>query len=126
MLPLLNNMLYSHNNKMRRGAVEQLIRLVELLRPDDRGDYILKFILSLAHEEDDAQARSAALNILHHLAPHLNSEIVEVFIVPEIKSLSIDEVDDIRRNVASNLMNVCDQVSKEVFVRDISHLEEVV
>ena len=56
MLPLLNNMLYSHNNKMRRGAVEQLIRLVELLRPDDRGDYILKFILSLAHEEDDAQA----------------------------------------------------------------------
>ena len=53
------------------------------------------------------------------LAPHLESQIVEVFIVPEIKSMSIEESEEVRRNVAANLMNVCEKVSKEVFSREL-------
>ena len=55
-LPLLNDMLYDYNKKVRLTAINSLINLVELLKPDDRGDYILQFILKLAHEEDDIQA----------------------------------------------------------------------
>ena len=52
-LPMLNDMLYDYNKKVWTNAIQSLVNLVELLKPDDRGDYILQFILKLAHEEDD-------------------------------------------------------------------------
>jgi hypothetical protein len=62
----------------------------DYLTPTDRGDYILKFILQLAHEENDEVARATSLQILNKLAVCLNQELCEVFIVKEVKSLAID------------------------------------
>jgi hypothetical protein len=52
------------NQKVRRAAVLSLVKFSELLSEQDRGDYILKFILSLSHEYEDEQARTSALEIL--------------------------------------------------------------
>jgi len=60
------------------------------LTPLDRGDYILKFILSLAHEDDNEIARATSLQILNKLAVYLSQEFCEGYIVKEIKSLALD------------------------------------
>lgn len=64
MMPILNEFLYDMNQKVRRAAVLSLVKFSELLSEQDRGDYILKFILSLSHEYEDEQARTSALEIL--------------------------------------------------------------
>ena len=71
-LPLIEELLYDLNSKVRRATVRTLVLFVELLTPEDRGDHILRFILKLAHEYDDEVARNTALEILNQVAPHLD------------------------------------------------------
>lgn len=119
MVPTLNEFLYDKSEKVKKKAVKALVEFCDLLTPDDRGDYILKFMLELAHEEDDEKARITALQILNKVAGKLDSELCEKFIVKEIKSLSIDPFPLVRKSVASNLSNVCKSINRECFLQEI-------
>lgn len=44
--------------KVREASIKQLIKIVEILSIQDRGDHILKFILKLSHEDDNEVART--------------------------------------------------------------------
>ena len=119
MVPILNEFLYDKSDKVKRKSVKALIDFCDLLTPDDRGNYILKFMLELAHTEDDEKARVTALKILNQVAGKLDSELCEKFIVKEIKSLAIDPFPLVRKNVAANLSNVCRMINRECFLNEI-------
>ena len=119
MVPILNEWLYDRADKVKRKAVKGLVEFWDLLTPNDRGDYILKFMLELAHEEDDEKARVTALQILNKVAGKLDNELCEKFVVKEIKSLAIDPYELVRKNVAANLNNVCKMVNREWFLQEI-------
>lgn len=119
MVPILNEFMYDKSDKVKRKAVKALVEFVDLLTPDDRGNYILKFMLELAHEEADEKARVTALKILNQVAGKLDSELCEKFIVKEIKSLAIDPFPLVRKNVAANLSNVCKSINREWFLNEI-------
>jgi hypothetical protein len=76
-------------------------------------------MLELAHEEDDEKARVTALKILNQVAGKLDEELCEKFIVKEIKSLAIDPYPLVRKNVASNLNNVCQSIGRDCFLNEI-------
>lgn len=118
-LPLLNELLYDKNEKVKKKTVKTLVNFCELLSQQDRGDYILKFILQLAHEEDDEKARVTALQILNKVAGKLEVELCEKFIVKEIRSLAIDPFPLVRKNVAANLNNVWKSITREWFLEEI-------
>ena len=119
MVPILNEFLYDKSEKVKRKAVKALVEFWDLLTPEDRGDYILKFMLELAHEEDDEKVRITALRILNQVAGKLDAELWEKFIVKEIKSLAIDPFPQVRKNVASNLTNVCKSINRDWFLNEI-------
>jgi hypothetical protein len=75
MVPILNEFLYDKSDKVKKKAVKALVEFCDLLTPTDRGDYILKFMLELAHEEDNEKARVTALQILNKVAGKLDSEL---------------------------------------------------
>jgi len=45
--------MYDQSQEVREKAIQSLLNFCDYLNPTDRGDYVLKFILQLAHEEDD-------------------------------------------------------------------------
>lgn len=118
-VPILNDFLYDKNEKVKKKAVKALVEFWDKLTPDDRGDYILKFMLELAHEEKDDKARVSALRILNKVAGKLDVELCEKFIVKEIKSLAIDPSWLVRKSVASNLNNVCKSITRDWFLQEI-------
>lgn len=118
-VPILNEFLYDKSEKVKKKAVKALVEFCDLLTPQDRGDYILKFMLELAHEEDDERARVTALQILNKVAGKLDVELCEKFIVKEIKSLAIDPFPLVRKSVASNLSNVCKSITRDWFLHEI-------
>lgn len=118
-LPLLEESLYDQLPKVREASVKQVVKIVELLTPNDWGDHILKFILKLSHENDSEIHWNQALELLNKLAPSLDNQIVEVFIVPEIKSLAIDESSSVWKSLASNLSKILPKIWKEIFSAEI-------
>lgn len=58
-------------------------------------DHIMKLTLKMAHD-DDEQNKVSALKILNELAPDMGQTVTECYIVPEIRSLGIDESSSVR------------------------------
>lgn len=63
--------------------------------------------------------RVSALKILNKFAQDMGQTLCECFIVPEVKSLGLDEVSHVRIAVAKNLINISKIVSFDFFQRQI-------
>mmetsp|Transcript_15410 Transcript_15410/g.10792 ORF Transcript_15410/g.10792 Transcript_15410/m.10792 type:complete len:109 (+) Transcript_15410:896-1222(+) len=72
----------------------------------------------MAHD-DNEQYRISALKMLNELSPDMGQLICESYIVPEIKSLAIDEQSIVRVTVARNLLNVSKNVSLDYFSQQL-------
>lgn len=71
-MPLLNDFIYDRIEFVRDKAIKILPDFCQSLNQDDRGNYILTFVLKLAHENDDENARASALKVLNKLAEFLD------------------------------------------------------
>ena len=74
----------------------------------------MKLTLRLAHDLEEGN-RISALKILNEFAQDMGQTLCECYIVPEVQSLSIDEVSKVRTEVARNLLNISRIVSFEFF-----------
>lgn len=78
----------------------------------------MKLTLKLAHDSDD-QNRISSLKILNGFAQDMGQTLCECFIVPEVKSLGMDEQSKVRTEVARNLLNISKIVSFDFFEQHI-------
>lgn len=76
----------------------------------------MNLTLKLAHDDIEMN-KVSALKILNELAPDMGQTLCECFIVPEVKSLGIDESSGVRMTVAKNLLNISKIVSLDFFSR---------
>jgi hypothetical protein len=67
-MPLINDFIYDKIDLIRDKTTKILVDFCDILKPDDRGTYILTFVLKLAHENEDENARASALKVLNQLA----------------------------------------------------------
>lgn len=74
----------------------------------------MNLTLKLAHD-DAEQNKVSALRILNELAPDMGQTLCECYIVPEIRSLGLDESSLVRMTVAKNLLNISTIVSLDYF-----------
>jgi hypothetical protein len=81
-------------------------------------DYVMNLTLKLAHD-DNENNRTSALKILNELAPDMGQTLCESYIVPEIKSLGLDESGVVRQTVAKNLLNTSKIISLDYFTAHI-------
>lgn len=116
-VPLLDQLLYDQKEEIRDKAIEVVVALRNVVE-QDVNDYIMQLTLRMAHD-DHEQYRVSALKMLNELSPDMGQLICESYIVPEIKSLAIDEQSIVRVTVARNLLNVSKNVSLDYFSQQI-------
>jgi len=74
----------------------------------------MNLTLKLAHDENEMN-RVSALKIMNELASDMGQMVCESFIVPEIRSLSIDESVLVRHAVVKNFLNASKVISVSAF-----------
>lgn len=78
----------------------------------------MNLTLRLAHDEKE-ENRVSALKIMNECSQDMGQTLAECYIVPEIKSLGMDEAIPVRMAVAKNLLNVSKIVSFDYFQQKI-------
>lgn len=121
--PLLDNLLYDPREPLRDKAIQILIDIRTVVQQKEN-DHILNLTLKLAHD-DDENNRMSALKMMNELAPDMGQVLCESYIVPEIRSLGLDEASQVRQAVAKNLMNTSKVVSMEYFTNHIFPLYDI-
>lgn len=114
---LIDELLYDAKDNVREKAIEILQNIRQVVQNDDK-EYIMKLTLKLAHDTDD-QNRISSLKILNGFAQDMGQTLCECFIVPEVKSLGMDEQSKVRTEVARNLLNISKIVSFDYFQQHI-------
>jgi hypothetical protein len=94
-----------------------LLDIRSVVQSNDK-EYIMKLTLKLAHDSEEAY-RIQALKILNEFAQDMGQTLCECFIVPEVKSLGMDEVSKVRIEVARNLLNISRIVSFDFFSQQV-------
>ena len=110
---LLDELLYDQKENVKERAIKILLDIRSVVQNDDK-EFIMKLTLKLAHDSDEGN-RISALKILNEMAQDMGQTLCECFIVPEVKSLGMDEVSKVRIEVARNLLNISKIVSFEFF-----------
>jgi len=110
---LLDELLYDPKEAVKDRAIQKLLEIRSVVQNEDK-EHIMKLTLKLAHDEDDLN-RISALKILNDFAQDMGQTLTECFIVPEVKSLGLDEVTNVRIAVAKNLLNISKIVSFDFF-----------
>ena len=69
LIPHLKELMLDQNNDIKDQACECLIKLSLMLDVAERGEHILTIIISFAHDDDDQEARTTALDLINNLSP---------------------------------------------------------
>ena len=110
---MLDEMLYDTRDVVRDKSI-QILTDIRIVVSQKENDYIMNLTLKLAHD-DNEQNKVSSLRILNELAPDMGQTLCECYIVPEIRSLGMDESSAVRQTVAKNLLNISKIVSLEYF-----------
>jgi hypothetical protein len=81
-------------------------------------DYIMNLTLKLAHDDKEVN-RVSSLKIMNELAVDMGQTLCECYIVPEVRSLSMDENVNVRQAVAKNFLNASKVISLQSFMHHI-------
>lgn len=114
---MLDELLYDKNEQVKDKAIDILLDIRTVVQNDDK-EHIMKLTLKLAHDADYMN-KVSALKILNKFCQDMGQTICECFIIPEIKSLGMDEYVQVRIAVARNLINISKIVSFEFFQHQI-------
>ena len=101
---MIDELLYDPKETVKEKAIKILLDIRTVVQNDDK-EYIMKLTLRLAHDPDEGN-RISALKILNEFAQDMGQTICECYIIPEFKSLGMDEVSKVRIEVAKNMINI--------------------
>jgi hypothetical protein len=110
---MIDQLLYEPKENVKEKAIKVLLDIRNVVQNEDK-EAVMNLTLKLAHDPDEGN-RISALKILNECAQDMGQTLCECFIVPEIKSLGIDEQMRVRMEVAKNLLNISKIVSFDFF-----------
>lgn len=114
-LPRIQNMIHFLSKKLSDKAVEVMLQIARSMNEEDRGKYILTYVLRLGHDEEDEDSRIVSVQLLSKLAEIFGRDLCEQFVVHEILSLSEDPSFKVRKAIAEHLVAICKVVTLATF-----------
>ena len=114
-LPIFDQIL---NNKkdtnMIDKAIEALKKIVVIMTPNEIRINLVPFILRLCHNEHNIIAKKLSFRIFNEFAKILGPELIELYVIPQLESISENTSEELRQCCINNLLNICENVSYNV------------
>ena len=120
MIKLINDVLSSSSNiELLKEVSNGLVHMTKYMKEDDKGEHVLKIVLQMSQEDDNEQKKAIAMSLFGRLAPLVGNELVISYIIPQINFFSNDSSFKVRKEVASQLKNICDKLDKNTFKKRV-------
>ena len=118
MIKLINDVLNASSNvELLKEVSNGLVHMTKYMKEVDKGEYVLKIVLQMSQENDDEQKKVIAMSLFGRLAPLVGDELIISYIIPQINFFSNDSSFKVRKEVATQLKNICDKIDKNSFKR---------
>ena len=116
-IPILIQFLNFNHLDIKEEAGQQLGRIAHKLNDMDRGDYVLKHVIEMAHDDSNEDNRIVAVQLFSSMSECFGSQLCEQFIGLEILSLGDDTSVKVRKEAIKHLPAISKMVSKAFFAR---------
>ena len=114
-----NGNIYKKNPNMVKSISDGLVYLSKYLKPEDRDESSLSIAISMAQDDNEELKRVTSVSLFGALIPYIDKTFFNQFIIPQIVSLTDDPSGNVRKEVANQLYNISQNVSKNVFQNKI-------
>lgn len=116
------NNIYKKNPSMVKSITDDLVYLSKYIKSEDKGESILAIVIKMAQDDNDEFKRVASMNLFGLLIPYVDKGFFELFIIPQVKSFADDPSGNVRKEVANQLFNISQNVSKDIFRKRLLHV----
>ena len=114
-LPILDELLNNKKDtKMINMAIDSLKQIISLMTKEEIHSDLIPLIIGLSNNENNLNAKKLSLRIFNENAKILGNELIELYVIPQLESISEDRNEDLRRCCINNMLNICENVSYNV------------
>lgn len=117
LIPTLNFYLNHPTLEVKEQAGRELARLANHLNDKDRGDYVLKHVIEMAHDDEVEENRIVAVQLFGSMSECFGQGLCEQFIGLEMLSLGEDLSLKVRKEAVKHLPIIARLVNPQFFGR---------
>ena len=103
------------NGNILKIVSDGLVYMTNFMKEDDKGGSVLTIVIQMAQEDDDEQRKERAMTLFGSLASLVGSELIQCYIIPQVNSFVNDSSYKIRKEVATQLINICEKIPQDLF-----------
>ena len=112
-----NNNIYKKNLNLVKTICDGLVYMTSYIKDEHKGESVLTIVIKMAQDDDDDQKREMAMRLFGDLTPLVHTDLIQLYVIPQVNSFADDHSGNVRKEVANQLFNISQKVSKETFKR---------
>ena len=114
-LPIIEQIINNKKDtKMINDAIDSLKQIIVIMTKEEIHSDLIPLIIRLSNNESNLNARKLALRIFNENAKILGNDLIELYVIPQLESISEDRNEDLRRCCVNNMQNIFENVSYNV------------
>jgi len=111
-LPIFKQMLNNKKDKkMLDKAIEALSKVISLMTNDEIKNNLVPLILELSNNNNNITAKKLSFRLFNEFAKVLGAQLLELYVIPQIESITEDKNIELRRCCINNMLNIYENVS---------------
>eukprot|EP00659_Diplonema_papillatum_P012609 gene12609-19529_t len=118
-VPFAIELLSDKNSDVGASAVSALLKVCDLIKPDDLEQHVVVVLQELAHDERAEEYRVVAAELCDELAPRFGRELCLTRVLPEVRLLADDSSFAVRKTVAAHIGKLCKTLGPEDAVEKV-------
>ena len=112
-----NNTIFKKNTNFVKSISDGLVYLTKFIKDEHKGESVLTIVIKMAQDDDDDHKRESAMSLFGALTPLVHTDLIQLYVIPQVNSFADDHSGNVRKEVANQLYNISQKVSKEIFKR---------
>ena len=105
------------NPNLVKSLSDGLVYMTNFIKDEHKGESVLTIVIKMAQDDDDDHKRERAMSLFGDLTPLIDTDLIQLYVIPQVNSFADDHSGNVRKEVANQLYNISQKVSKEIFKR---------
>ncbi len=110
-----NNNIYKKNMNLVKSICEGLVYMTSFIKDEHKGESVLTIVIKMAQDDENEHKREMAMSLFGSLTPLIHTDLIQLYVIPQVKSFADDHSGSVRKEVANQLFNISQKVSKDIF-----------
>ena len=110
-----NNNIYKKNMNLVKSICDGLVYMTTFIKDENKGESVLTIVIKMAQDDENEHKREMAMSLFGSLTPLIDTDLIQLYVIPQVNSFADDHSGSVRKEVANQLFNISQKVSKDIF-----------